>query len=310
MYDIDSGQLLVAHDAHPDYASTAIALGWPAARHVAVQHHRAHVASVMAEHGEFDRRVIGVAFDGTGYGDDGSIWGGEFFAGSIREGFARVGHMRPASLIGGDAAASMPVQAAAGFLRGVADRYDLGAPPFSFPARYRHAQHLASAGIRVFPTTSVGRLFDTVAALAGFTRPVTFEGQAAIWLEHLARSCTSDATYLVPYVRRMLDYRPALTAVIEARLRGEEPARIARAFHNGFARGVADAVLELTEELGTTTVALSGGVFQNALLVSALLALLTARGITVLTNRIVPANDGGISLGQAALAAASGAASR
>jgi hydrogenase maturation protein HypF len=270
---------------------------------VAVQHHRAHIASVLAERGDFDRRVIGVAFDGTGYGDDGSIWGGELFVGSVREGFSRVAHLRPARLVGGDAAAKMPVQAAAGFLLGLDEGIDLTAPPFSFPARYRHARQLADAGVRVWPTTSAGRLFDTVAALVGFTRPVTFEGQAAIWLEHLARARPAAIGYPFPYDDGVLDYRPALTAVIEARRRGDDPGVVARAFHDGLARGIADAVLALAESNGVDTIALSGGVFQNVLLLAGLHEILTRHHLHIWTNHAVPANDGGISLGQAALAA-------
>src|SRR5581483_10977394 len=143
-----------------------------------VQHHRAHVASVLAERGEFEKKVLGVSFDGTGYGDDGTIWGGEFFVGSVARGFERIAHLRGASLSGGDAAARFPVQAAAGFLAQVEQLPDLTAAPFSFPARYRGAIELVHKQLRTFGTTSMGRLFDTAAALLGFTRPVTFEGQA------------------------------------------------------------------------------------------------------------------------------------
>ena len=116
MYEIDSSELLLVHDAHPQYVSTIHALELPASERCAVQHHRAHIASVLAERGAWDKRVLGVSFDGTGYGDDGTIWGGEIFAGSVREGFERVAHLRGADLPGGDAAASYPIQAAAGFL--------------------------------------------------------------------------------------------------------------------------------------------------------------------------------------------------
>jgi hydrogenase maturation protein HypF len=305
IYGLDPADLHVAHDAHPEYVSTAIALAWPAARHTAVQHHRAHVASVMAERGEFDTRVIGIAFDGTGYGDDGTIWGGELFVGNVADGFSRVAHLRPASLLGGDAAARIPVQAAAGFVSDVIGGIDLCSPPFLFPTRYRQVRTLMSSGIRVFTTTSVGRLFDTVAALLGFTRRVTFEGQAAIWLEHLGRRFTSAAAYPVPFVDGVLDYRPALAAIITARLRGDEAGAVARAFHEGLACGVADAASMLAETHGVTSVALSGGVFQNALLRSLVRDALTLRRLRVLVNRTVPANDGGIALGQAALAGAS-----
>ena len=141
--------------------------------------------------GEWDKPVLGVSFDGTGYGDDGSIWGGEFFAGSVKDGFERVAHLRRANLPGGDAAAQHPVQAAAGFLAQVEGLPDMSAPPFNFPSRYQQAMELVRKDVRSFGTTSIGRLFDSAAALLGFTRGITFEGQAAMWLEDLARKANA-----------------------------------------------------------------------------------------------------------------------
>ena len=304
MYAVDTTQLLVVHDCHPQYASTAHALGLPAADHRAVQHHRAHLASVLAEREAFDERAIGVSFDGTGYGDDGSIWGGELFVGSVAEGFTRVAHLRPASLPGGDAAARFPVQAAAGFLGQMDSLPDFKAAPFNFPERYSQSLQLAIKGVRCFATTSAGRLFDTAAALAGFTRPITFEGQAAMWLEHLARSqAGTSGAYRFPFADAELDFRPLLRALIDDRLRGEDPGAIARRFHRGLAQGMCAAILEIARAHQAQTVVLSGGVFQNELLVQDLEALLEEAACRVWTNRAVPANDGGISLGQAALAA-------
>jgi hydrogenase maturation protein HypF len=306
MYEIDWDQALVMHDLHPQYASTAYALGLPAAETRAVQHHRAHIAGILAERGAFDERVLGVACDGTGYGDDGSIWGGEFFAGSLREGFERIAHLRGALLPGGDAAARHPVQSAAGFLADIDGLPDLTAPPFDFPVRYLQALELASRKVRTFPTTSIGRLFDTAAALLGFTREVTFEGQAAIWLEHLARSApeSDPFTFRFSSDARELDFRPALAELIEARRRGNDCATIARAFHRGLARGIADAVLALTKIYALETVVLSGGVFQNELLLGDLTRALAKAPLRLWTNREVPPNDEGISLGQAAMAVA------
>src|SRR5580704_8449481 len=139
MYEIDSGELLIVYDAHPQYVSTIYASELSASEKCAVQHHRAHIASVLAEHCAWDKRVIGVSFDGTGYGDDGTIWGGEMFAGGVCEGFERVAHLRSAVLPGGDAAASHPIQAAAGFLEQLEGLPDFSEPPFSFPSRYRDA---------------------------------------------------------------------------------------------------------------------------------------------------------------------------
>ncbi|MGA2430762.1 MAG: carbamoyltransferase HypF [Candidatus Acidiferrum sp.] len=303
MYEVDPDELLLVHDAHPQYASTIYAADLSSAEAIAVQHHRAHVASVLAERAAWDKRVIGVSFDGTGYGDDGSIWGGEIFAGSLRHGFERVAHLRPAALPGGDAAASNPVQAAAGFLAQLDGLPDLTAPPFLFPARYRDASLLVHKGLRSFSTTSVGRLFDTAAALLGFTREITFEGQAAMWLERLATHSSTTGAYPFPFVDSELDFRPLLESVFRDRLRGRNPAEIGRCFQRGIAEGLSNALAELCGAHRVDTVALSGGVFQNDLLLRDLKVLLESQHLQVWTNHVVPANDAGISLGQAALAA-------
>jgi hydrogenase maturation protein HypF len=294
MYDVPRSDLVVVRDSHPQYRSSQ----WePAA--LAVQHHRAHVASVLAERAAWDTRVLGVALDGTGFGDDGTIWGGEIFTGSIADGFTRVAHLRPALLPGGDAAAQHPEQAAAGFLQDLSDMPDLEAPPFGFSERYRNAVKLRESRTRTFTTTSTGRLFDTAAALLGFTRPVTFEGQAAIWLEqHARRSGTAAA-----YEWHDLDYRTLLQAVIRDRMRGLPVEDIARAFHAGFARGLGDSIIALCASHGVDTVVASGGVLQNELLIQDLGSQLDAAKLAFWTNHAVPPNDGGISLGQAALAA-------
>lgn len=301
MYEVDPDELIVAHDLHPQYASTAHALELPAKRRVAVQHHRAHIAGVLAERAAFDLQVLGVAFDGTGYGDDGAIWGGEFFAGSLRAGFERVGHLRPALLPGGDAAASHPVQAAAGFLAGMDSLPDLTAPPFCFPERYLRARELVGKGVRTFPTTSVGRLFDTVAALLGFTRETTFEGQAALWVEQLARRSAPVSPFAMPFESRQLDFRPLLQAVLAARVEGRSVEEIARACHAGLALGLHQGIVALAEEHGARTVVLSGGVFQNELLLEELIPRLAGSRLAVWMGQETPPNDGGISLGQAAL---------
>ncbi len=303
MYDVNWDDLLVAHDAHPQYRSTMYALGLHAAGKIAVQHHRAHVASVLAERSEWDKRVLGVSFDGTGYGDDGSIWGGEFFAGSVREGFERVAHLHPAKLAGGDAAAQHPVQAAAGFLAQIEGLPDLNAAPFNFPSRYQQALELVRKNVRTFTTTSIGRLFDTAAALLGFTHAITFEGQAAMWVEARARKTTCTKAYPFPFENGELDFRPLLLAVAEERKRGCDSRDIARAFQRGVAEGLADAIRKLCDERQVSIVVLSGGVFQNELLLSDLRDLLSGAPLTIWTNHAVPPNDGGISLGQAALAA-------
>jgi hydrogenase maturation protein HypF len=303
MYEVSWDDLLVAHDAHPQYASTAHARELPAGKRVSVQHHRAHVASVVAERGEWDTRVVGVSFDGTGYGDDGSIWGGEFFVGSVKQGFERVAHLRTAALPGGDAAAKYPVQAAVGFLDQLGDSPDLTQLPFCFPERYCASRELVRKNVRSFTTTSVGRLFDTAAALIGFTRPISFEGQAAIWLEQLARHASTTDTYPFPFIGSQLDFRPLLERVIFDRSLARDSGEIARAFQRGIACGLRDASLAICEAYRADTVVLSGGVFQNELLLEDFRASIADKPIKIWTNNAVPSNDGGISLGQATLAA-------
>ncbi len=303
MYEVRVEELLVVHDSHPQYLSTAHAMALDVPQLRAVQHHRAHIASVLAERGEWEVRVAGVSFDGTGYGDDGSIWGGEIFVGSIREGFERVAHLRSASLAGGDAAAQHPGQAAAGFLTQIDGIPDLTAPPFDFPERYNSALELIHKGIRTFNTTSVGRLFDAAAALLGFTREVTFEGQAAMWLEQLARTVADVTPYKFPFTDGELDFRPLLHSIVVDRLRGRCPREIARAFQRGLAEGVCEALVATCGIHDLNVVVLSGGVFQNELLLEDLKGLLENENLQIWTNHAVPSNDGGISLGQASLAA-------
>lgn len=302
MYEVRRDELLLVHDLHPDYFSTVHGAALAIPRTHAVQHHRAHVASVLAERGEWTKRVVGVSFDGAGYGDDETIWGGEIFVGSVEDGFSRVAHLRTAALAGGDAAARFPVQAAAGFLAQVDGLPDVLAAPFSFPERYRGAIELVRKNARTFATTSVGRLFDTAAALLGFTREVTFEGQAAIWLEQLARSAPLTEPYPFTFVGGELDFRPLLLSVVQDRVRGRDVPEIARSFQRGVADGLRHALIMTARAHGLDTVVLSGGVFQNELLLQDLKSL-TEGSLQVWTNHAVPPNDGGISLGQAALAA-------
>ena len=215
MYEVSIGRsVIIVYDAHPQYLSSLHAVGLRGAESYAIQHHRAHIASVLAERAAWEKKVLGVSFDGTGYGDDGTIWGGEIFVGSIVEGFERVAHLRPAALAGGDAAAHHPVQAAAGFLAQIDSLPDLSADPFRFPERYERSSELVRSGLRTFTTTSIGRLFDAAAALLGFTRNITFEGQAAMWVEHLARTVTFAEPYEFPLIGRELDFRPLLGSLV------------------------------------------------------------------------------------------------
>jgi hydrogenase maturation protein HypF len=305
MYEVRPEELLIVHDSHPQYVSTSHALGLGGRQLQAVQHHRAHIASVVAEQGEWSRRVVGVSFDGTGYGDGESIWGGEIFVGSVTEGLERVAHLRSTSVPGGDGAAQYPVQAASGFLSQLENLPDLTAEPFAFPKRYKDALNLIDRKVRTFATTSVGRLFDAAAALLGFTREITFEGQAAMWLEQLARGASATEPYPFPYRGGELDFRPLLHSVISDRLRGRDLCEIAHSFQRGIAQGLYDALVTICKLEGIPTVILSGGVFQNELLLEDLKELLKNENFEIWTNHAVPPNDGGISLGQAAIAAVS-----
>jgi hydrogenase maturation protein HypF len=302
MYEVCWDELLVVHDCHPQYASVAHAATLACPQNGSVQHHRAHIASVLAERGEWKKRVVGVSFDGTGYGDDGTIWGGEFFVGSISDGFERVAHLRRALLAGGDAAAHHPVQAAAGFLVQLDDLPDVTSAPFNFPERYQHSMELVCKGVRTFTTSSAGRLFDAAAALLGFTRETSFEGQAAMWLEQLARSAAPADPYPFPFADQELDFRPLLTNLAKDRFLGRDAGECALAFQRGIAQGLFDAITTLCRAYKTDTIVLSGGVFQNELLLEDLKSMFDSTAFKVWTNHAVPANDGGISLGQAALA--------
>lgn len=300
MYHVDSRELTVVHDLHPQFVSTRFATGLPAAHRVAIQHHQAHVASVLAEHELLDEPVVGVSFDGTGYGSDGAIWGGEFFTGSVRAGFERRAWLRPVRMPGGDAAARFPVQAAAGYLAELADLPKMRLPPFSFPARFDAALGTIAKNMRCHVSSSIGRLFDAVAALVGFTRETTFEGQAAIWLEHQARRASPQLAYHFAD----FDSRPLLAAILADRLAGRDPYEIAAAFHAALADATVEQIEILSRQHDVRLVAFSGGVFQNELLWELIRERFSGLPrLRAITNSAVPVNDGGISLGQAALAA-------
>jgi hydrogenase maturation protein HypF len=189
-----------------------------------------------------------------------------------------------------------------GFLTQIDDLPDFMGEPFLFPDRYANSLELLRSGLRRFTTTSMGRLFDAAAALLGFTREVTFEGQAAMWVEHLARTAAFAEPYEFPLKDRELDFRPMLGDLARDRLRGRDAALCARAFQRGVAKGLCDALTILCQTYAVDTVVLSGGVFQNELLLQDLKSLNAGR-LEIWTNCAVPPNDGGISLGQAALAA-------
>lgn len=299
---------LVAHDLHPDYLSTGYAatLGLPS---VAVQHHHAHMASCMAENG-LEGEVIGVILDGTGYGTDGTIWGGEFLVGGYR-GFQRRGHFARLRMPGGDAAVKEPYRMALSALYSLhGDRlFDQSLPVLSEVALADRQLFLKmlEKGINSPFTSSCGRLFDAVSALIGVRSRISYEGQAAIELEALAEQGGEVEPY--PYrvqeeLGQVLDFAPAVAAICADLASGRSRADIARAFHRTVARGVLDVCRRLKQETGYVRVVLSGGVFQNRLLTEEVADLLADEGFQVYCHRLVPPNDGGLALGQAAIAGA------
>ncbi len=309
MYRVDPREVLLVHDLHPAYPSSRFAEQLGGER-VQVQHHAAHVASVLAERGAWEVPVLGFAFDGAGLGEDGSVWGGEVFHGSLEVGLRRVAHLRSAHLPGGDAAARTPPQAAVGWLAALGDEVweRVVAPPFGLPIeRVTIARRMIERGVNTLPTTSVGRLFDTVAALTGFHRSMTFEGQAAIGLEAAALRARlegeSGEPYPWPFDGRTWDHAPLLFAVMDDVEAGASRGRVAWRFHEALAQGVVEAALVLGDELPFERLVLSGGVFQNALLVERIVMRCDAMDIQHWRNAMVPTNDGGVSLGQLALAA-------
>ncbi len=301
MYALRAADVRIVHDLHPQYHSTrhAQALGGD---RVAVQHHHAHIASVLAEHAVCDETVLGLALDGTGYGSDATIWGCEFLIGGLHAGFARAASLAPYTLPGGDSAARFPALCAVGVTAGLA-LPPLDREPFAFPPEALLGRALLARDVQTHRTTSAGRLFDAVAALCGFTARISFEGQAAMWLEHVAEQTLHARDYPVDFDGKLLDVRDLLEAIAADRVAGIAVGAIARGFHMALAAALSAAADRVASEHGIVTIVLSGGVWQNALLCSDVVDRLRRRNYSVLTNRGVPVNDGGISLGQAALAA-------
>ncbi len=307
MYNVNLADALIIHDLHPEYPSSRYAETLPGKK-IAVQHHRAHIASVLAEQQAWDKTVLGFSFDGSGLGNDGNIWGGEIFYGSLNSGFKRVGHLQEAWLPGGDSAARYPEQAAVGFLHGLST--DLW-QSYLAEKIIKVANSLINSGINTPKTSSMGRLFDTVAALCGFKRRMTFEGQAAIWLETQARKALSGKAdfaaeptkvYPLPFNGQSWDYRPLLEAILYDKQADTEASLIAWRFHHGLARALSIAATNLSSQYSFDTIVLSGGVWQNKLLHSLAVTGMQKAGFKLWWNKKVPPGDGGISLGQLALA--------
>jgi hydrogenase maturation protein HypF len=311
---------VVGYDLHPRYLSTRWALERPHVQLVGVQHHHAHIAACLAEN-RCQGPVIGLALDGTGYGVDGSIWGGEFLLADFRH-FERRGHMRPVRMPGGERAIREPWRMALAYLYDAygEEMWGLRLPLLqqALPSA-RLVVEAMVAGLNAPITTSCGRLFDGVAAIAGGRTTVSFEGQAAMewemamyhptWPDEMGaeEKVALDDRYPLAVVETgsgvELDYRPLIRAAVEDVLRGENVAFISRRFHAGLCVGLAQVCALLRERTGVSVVALSGGCFQNVYLSTVLPRLLRSGGLEVLTHRLLPPNDGCISLGQAVVAA-------
>ena len=302
---------VVAVDAHPGYLSSKWARRTLNAPIIEVQHHHAHVAAVMAEH-ELDpyEPVLGVAFDGTGYGEDGTIWGGEILV-ATAEWYTRVGHLRPIQLPGGDAAVKNPSRVALAHLAeaGIEWAEDLApVAQLSLGEQALLSQQLARK-LNCVPTTSMGRLFDAVASLVGVRHAVSYEAQAAIELEILAGTAAQSEETVLAENRYhfaisadgVIDQTPVLAAIVSDLRQGMPVPEISWFFHDAVARAVDEICCQVGNQRSLGTVALSGGVFQNSLLLQ-LCCNRLAHNFDVRTHRLIPANDGGLSLGQAFVA--------
>jgi hydrogenase maturation protein HypF len=296
----------LAFDLHPDYLATRYARsraereGIPA---IGVQHHHAHIAACMAEHslgpGE---QVIGVAFDGTGFGTDRSIWGGEFLVAGYT-GYDRPYHLDYVCLPGGDAAIRKPARIALAHLLAAGVRLDDLPPVNALTAAEKAAvEHQARTGLNSPPTSSMGRLFDAVASIVGVRHEVNYEGQAAIELEAIVEP-DEDGAYEFEIGEGVVRAAPVIREAAEDVHAGISASRIAARFHNAVADMILEVCSRIRQERGLAVVALSGGVFQNVTLLGRAVRRLEDAGFRVLTHRRVPPNDGGVALGQAVVAA-------
>ena len=296
----------IAYDLHPDYLATRYGLERAereGLQPIGIQHHHAHIAACMAENG-LDEPVIGVAFDGTGYGEDGAIWGGEFLVADYLR-YDRKAHLSYFPLPGGDTAIKRPARTALALLWALGlDWGEQLAPVKDFCAEDLFTLRMQlEKQINTPLTSSAGRLFDAVSALAGVRQKVNYEGQAAIELEALSDPHEPMA-YAFPLEDGEIRVKPGLLSLLADVAEGVSLPRISARFHNGLATSICETALQISRETGIRSVVLSGGVWQNITLIRRTLALLRGEGISVYIHCKVPANDGGLSLGQAACAAA------
>jgi hydrogenase maturation protein HypF len=302
---------IVACDLHPDYLSTKYALSMPDIKKVYVQHHHAHIASCMAENNIYEE-VIGVAFDGTGYGEDGNIWGGEFFTGTYGS-FKRAGHLEYVEMPGGELAIREPWRMALSWLykagidlRNSQKVVKVKILPEAFGNdKLSILYNMIERGVNCPLTSSAGRLFDAVSALLGIRLKINYEGQAAVELENNAKSCESlpypfyleqsDGLFIVKC-------KEIFNEIVKDIDSGLEKCIIASRFHETAAEIIMEGCINIRKNTGIKEVVLSGGVFQNMTLLERTVYKLESEGFHVFTHSSVPANDGGIALGQAVTA--------
>jgi hydrogenase maturation protein HypF len=305
---------VLAADCHPAYLTRrwaeehAGAAGEPGLE--LVQHHHAHLVSLLAEHGLIGAPVTGAVFDGTGYGADGTIWGGEFLVlGADTASYRRAGQLLPVGLPGGDAAVRNPCRVALAYLAAA----DVAWTPELLPVDACTAAELSAVRAQLASATasvrcsSMGRFFDAVASLLGVRHRLGYEAQAAIELEQLADSAPVGAMAVPPAfgigAGNILDHRPVIRGVVAGLRAGVPVAVLARGVHVAVAEAVAEVAYRIAADGGSSTVGLTGGVFQNVLLLGECTRRLQERGLLVLTHRLVPPNDAGLALGQAVVAA-------
>ena len=300
---------VTACDLHPRYNTTQLAneLGKPV---IQVQHHYAHIVSCMAEN-EVSEPVIGVSFDGTGYGTDGTVWGGEFLRADYH-GFERLGSIEPFCQAGGDRSSKEGWRIAVNLLYSLSgskeETADTAVRLKIASAEQVNAQcFMADNGVNCVTSTSAGRLFDAVSAVLGIRKQVSFEGEAAMFLEYAARNGRNSKKISLPEIferegRFILPTAEIFSNIVERTLSGDEPPVLARFFHEALADEIVAGCERAREMTGITTAALSGGVFQNLLLLELVETGLEEKGFRVLRHHLIPPNDGGICLGQAVYA--------
>ncbi|MEW6297465.1 MAG: carbamoyltransferase HypF [Thermodesulfobacteriota bacterium] len=303
---LDVQPSVVAHDLHPEYLSSKYAAGLGGVGKVAVQHHHAHIVSCMAEHG-LEGPVIGVAFDGLGYGADGALWGGEFLIADLAA-YTRRAHFRYVSLAGGTSAIREPWRAALSYVKDALGETPLalGLPGWQGinPNKAALVERMLDRNVHTFRTSSCGRLFDAVASILGVRHEANFEGQAAMALEAVAWDGIADAYPFAVEEKEpwQIDMRPAIASLVHEAGERRETGLVAAKFHNTLVSVITAISLRLRKAEGLNQVCLSGGTFQNMYLLERVVPRLRHCGFEVFVHAQVPPNDGGIALGQAVVA--------